>query len=137
TADTAVVVCLHQLLRLERPQGVEHALSGHTHGFGDLGRRLRPLEQVQEPQSYWLQGHARACRVVDDVEVLGAHANERIGGNGQINSSEPCLSSRGKAQWGKRADGLPQCQMPNSPLNRSPGGSSRRVMEDKTVPAEK
>ena len=36
---------------------------------------LRPLEQMEEPQSDGLQGHARACRVVDDVEVSGAHGS--------------------------------------------------------------
>jgi hypothetical protein len=71
-----VVVCFHQPLCLERPQVVQHPLAGHAHGFGDLRRRLRPLEQMKEPQSYRLQGHTRACGVVDDVEVFGAHTNK-------------------------------------------------------------
>ena len=49
-ANTAVVVRLHQPLRLEHPQVVEHPLARHAHGFGDLRRRLRPLEQMKEPQ---------------------------------------------------------------------------------------
>ena len=71
----AVLVRLHQPLRLERPQVVEHPLAGHAHRFRDLRRRLRPLEQMEEPQPNRLQGRPRACGVVDDVEVSGAHTD--------------------------------------------------------------
>jgi hypothetical protein len=40
-----------------------------------LRGRLRPLEQMEEPQPYRLQSCPRACRVVDDVESLRAHTD--------------------------------------------------------------
>ena len=73
-----VLVRLHQPLRLERPQVVQHPLAGHPHRFRELRRRLRPLEQMEEPQPYRLQSRPRAGGVVDDVEGTGAHTDKKI-----------------------------------------------------------
>jgi hypothetical protein len=73
-----VLVRLYEALRFERPQMVEHPLPGHPHRFRKLRRGLRPLEQMEEPQPYRLQGRPRARRVIDDVEMLSAHADKNF-----------------------------------------------------------
>ena len=47
-AHASVLLRLHQLLRLELAQVVQHPLAGHPDGFRELWRRLRPLEQMEQ-----------------------------------------------------------------------------------------